>query len=325
MVEEMAEQQQTQSTEETQQPGDGTQEIVVNKPSNEYVKELTKEKTTLDPSTHSVAMKLLDEEIARAQKGKTKDPKTICDLYRDRPIRASVKVSIPVKDHPRFNFVGKLLGPKGNTLKRLQEETMTKMAILGRGSMRDKAKEDECKASGDPKFAHLSDDLHVEIFATGPPAEAHARLAYAMVEIRKYLTPDFEEMPEPGAGGGPIRGRGRGGFRGGMMGHPPIPPRAAAGANKVMSILDRARMSMEGGFNPGGFEEGPGYGYDMYDNGAGGYGEFDYGAGGGAPGGRWKGYGGGPKGGAGGGSRFPPRPAPYNRPPKNRGGLNTTL
>ena len=52
----------------------------------------------------------------------------------------------------------------------------------------------------------------MEIFATGPPAEAHARLAYAMVEIRKYLTPDFEEMPEPGAGGGLIRGRGRGGF-----------------------------------------------------------------------------------------------------------------
>jgi KH domain len=40
----------------------------------------------------------------------------------------------------QFNFVGKLLGPKGNSLKRLQEETMTKMAILGRGSMRDKQK-----------------------------------------------------------------------------------------------------------------------------------------------------------------------------------------
>jgi hypothetical protein len=40
----------------------------------------------------------------------------------------------------QFNFVGKLLGPKGNSLKRLQEETMTKMAILGRGSMRDKHK-----------------------------------------------------------------------------------------------------------------------------------------------------------------------------------------
>ena len=36
--------------------------------------------------------------------------------------------------------MGKLLGPKGNSMKRLQEETMTKMAVLGRGSMRDKQK-----------------------------------------------------------------------------------------------------------------------------------------------------------------------------------------
>lgn len=40
----------------------------------------------------------------------------------------------------QFNFVGKLLGPKGNSLKRLQEDTMTKMAILGKGSMRNKEK-----------------------------------------------------------------------------------------------------------------------------------------------------------------------------------------
>lgn len=36
--------------------------------------------------------------------------------------------------------MGKLLGPKGNSLKRLQEDTITKMAILGRGSMRDRNK-----------------------------------------------------------------------------------------------------------------------------------------------------------------------------------------
>lgn len=40
----------------------------------------------------------------------------------------------------QFNFVGKLLGPRGNSLKRLQEETLTKMSILGKGSMRDKIK-----------------------------------------------------------------------------------------------------------------------------------------------------------------------------------------
>jgi len=40
----------------------------------------------------------------------------------------------------QFNFVGKILGPKGNSLKRIQEETGTRMAVFGRGSMRDKQK-----------------------------------------------------------------------------------------------------------------------------------------------------------------------------------------
>ena len=40
----------------------------------------------------------------------------------------------------QFNFVGKILGPKGNSLKRIQEETGTRMAVFGRGSMRDKHK-----------------------------------------------------------------------------------------------------------------------------------------------------------------------------------------
>ena len=63
MVEEMSEQQQNQTTEESQQSGGDVQNAdgSVNKPSNEYVKELTKEKTSLDPATHSVAMRLLDE------------------------------------------------------------------------------------------------------------------------------------------------------------------------------------------------------------------------------------------------------------------------
>ncbi|XP_063840016.1 LOW QUALITY PROTEIN: KH domain-containing, RNA-binding, signal transduction-associated protein 3-like [Scylla paramamosain] len=89
-----------------------------------------------------------------------------------------------------FNFVGKLLGPKGNSMKRLQEETLTKMAVLGRGSMRDKQKEEELRASGDPKYVHLLEDLHVEITAFASPAEAHARIAYALAEVRRYLVPD---------------------------------------------------------------------------------------------------------------------------------------
>ncbi|XP_068207219.1 KH domain-containing, RNA-binding, signal transduction-associated protein 2-like [Palaemon carinicauda] len=117
----------------------------------------------------------------------------MADVTKDKAIKLTVRVLVPVRDHPKFNFVGKLLGPKGNSLKRLQEETMTKMAILGRGSMRDKQKEEELRISGDPKFSHLSEDLHVEVTAVAPPAEAHARIAYALTEIRRYLVPDYND------------------------------------------------------------------------------------------------------------------------------------
>lgn len=54
--------------------------------------------------------------------------------------------------------MGKLLGPKGNSLRRLQEETMCKMTVLGRNSMRDRVKEEELRNSKDPKYSHLNSD-----------------------------------------------------------------------------------------------------------------------------------------------------------------------
>merc|ERR1712241_1440093 len=145
------------------------------------------------------AIKLLEQEIARVQSGRAggavqyREPIKYVDVYRERPIRLTVRVLVPVREHPKFNFMGKLLGPKGNSMKRLQEETMTKMAVLGRGSMRDKAKEEELRSSADPKYQHLHEDLHVEITAFAPPAEAHARVAFALTEVRKYLIPDSND------------------------------------------------------------------------------------------------------------------------------------
>ncbi|KAF0290106.1 KH domain-containing, RNA-binding, signal transduction-associated protein 2 [Amphibalanus amphitrite] len=152
----------------------------------------------------------------------------------------------------KFNFVGKLLGPKGNSLKRLQEETMTKMAILGRGSMRDKQKEEELRAAGDPKFSHLSEDLHVEVTAFAPPAEAYARMAYALTEVRRFLVPDYndeirqEQMREmqlinESGSGGVVGGGGGGGGdpEGGSTssGSPPLPVTARPPpANLVLPV-----------------------------------------------------------------------------------------
>ena len=49
------------------------------------------------------------------------------------------------------------------------------------------------RASNDPKYQHLQEELHVEITAFAPPAEAHARVAYALTEVRKYLIPDSND------------------------------------------------------------------------------------------------------------------------------------
>jgi len=163
----------------------------------EYLRDLIKEKDNLDKEEdHNVLKKLLTQEICRVQQGGRPPGRDsrLLDVYNEKPTRVSAKVSIPIRDHPKFNFVGKLLGPRGSSLKQLQEDTMTKMAVLGRGSMRNKQQEEEFRNSSDPKHSHLKEDLHVEITAFASPAEAYARLAFALTEIRKYLIPDSNDQ-----------------------------------------------------------------------------------------------------------------------------------
>ncbi|XP_006038198.1 KH domain-containing, RNA-binding, signal transduction-associated protein 3-like [Alligator sinensis] len=106
---------------------------------DKYLPELMAEKDSLDPSfTH--ALRLVSQEIEKFQKGEGKEEEKYIDVVINKNMKLGQKVLIPVKQFPKFNFVGKLLGPRGNSLKRLQEETLTKMSILGKGSMRDKAK-----------------------------------------------------------------------------------------------------------------------------------------------------------------------------------------
>lgn len=120
-----------------------------------------------------------------------------------------------------MNFVGKLLGPQGSTIKRLQEDTGAKISVLGKGSMRDKSKvrvflnsllclllfmplvlcklitvcfkhvcqEEELRKGGEAKYAHLAMELHVFIEVTAPIPEAYLRMAHAMEEVKKFLIP----------------------------------------------------------------------------------------------------------------------------------------
>ena len=44
---------------------------------------------------------------------------------------------IPVLQNPNVNFMGLLIGPRGNSLKKLEEETGTKIMIRGKGSVKE--------------------------------------------------------------------------------------------------------------------------------------------------------------------------------------------
>ena len=84
-------------------------------------------------------------------------------------------------------MVGRLLGPKGMTLKAIQTESRTRISILGRGSIKDRKREEELRNSNEPMYEHLKDDLHIQIEAM--PPFSNMKLAAGVSEIDKMLIP----------------------------------------------------------------------------------------------------------------------------------------
>lgn len=92
--------------------------------------------------------------------------------YR-KPVKTYEKIYIPVKDYPDINFVGLLLGPRGNTLRQLQEDSGARLAIRGKGSVKDgkstSSNNDDDDSNSSLSFSNPNlnssgnDDLHVVI------------------------------------------------------------------------------------------------------------------------------------------------------------------
>lgn len=108
------------------------------------------------------------------------------------------KVFFPIDQYPGFNFVGRLLGPKGANLKEFVQTTKTKVSILGKGSSKDRSKEAELLKSDDPEHAHLKEPVHVIISAKGPKVSAHRKMAAALRALNRFMVPgdDRERQPE---------------------------------------------------------------------------------------------------------------------------------
>lgn len=59
-------------------------------------------------------------------------------------------INVPFFFFLQFNFVGRILGPRGMTAKQLEQETGCKIMVRGKGSMRDKKKVSEKLYIKDP-------------------------------------------------------------------------------------------------------------------------------------------------------------------------------
>ncbi|KVI10299.1 K Homology domain-containing protein [Cynara cardunculus var. scolymus] len=106
-------------------------------------------------------------------------------------VKRTIRVDIPVASYPNFNFVGRLLGPRGNSLKRVEASTDCRVLIRGRGSIKDPAKVNngEEKMRGKPGFEHLNEPLHILVEAELPVDIIDARLMQAREILEDLLRP----------------------------------------------------------------------------------------------------------------------------------------
>ncbi|OSD06402.1 hypothetical protein PYCCODRAFT_1404224 [Trametes coccinea BRFM310] len=93
-----------------------------------------------------------------------------------RSQRPSEKVYIPVKEFPEINFFGLLVGPRGNSLKKMERESGAKISIRGKGSVK------EGKARPEQYAEDAEEDLHCLV-----TADSEEKVAACVKMINKVI------------------------------------------------------------------------------------------------------------------------------------------
>ncbi|TGZ68748.1 hypothetical protein CRM22_004086 [Opisthorchis felineus] len=159
----------------------------------DYLKELLTDRTILasDPHVYIHLGKILEQEILRIRSSlfSAYGIYTITDSELPEPegpkVNLQTKVYMPTDPTNSFNFVGRILGPDGSTAKCLQQCLGVKIMVRGRGSMRDRKKEEA--NTGKPNWEHLNENLHVVLTVEDFENRAKARLAKASEYINLFL------------------------------------------------------------------------------------------------------------------------------------------
>ncbi|KAF5470309.1 hypothetical protein F2P56_010830 [Juglans regia] len=107
-------------------------------------------------------------------------------------VKRVLRLEIPMDSYPNYNFVGRLLGPRGNSLKRVETSTGCRVFIRGKGSIKDPEKEESLR--GRPGYEHLNEPLHILIEAELPASVIDLRLRQAQEILEELLKPVDESQ-----------------------------------------------------------------------------------------------------------------------------------
>ncbi|QDZ24397.1 splicing factor-like protein [Chloropicon primus] len=75
--------------------------------------------------------------------------------------KLSKKLFVPTREYPGYNFIGLIIGPRGNTQKRMERETGAKIALRGKGSVKEgRTNQNALQGRHDPTE---NEELHVVV------------------------------------------------------------------------------------------------------------------------------------------------------------------
>ena len=94
------------------------------------------------------------------------------------------KIYIPVDDHPTYNFIGLIIGPRGKTQKDMEQQTNCKIAIRGKGSIKEGA-----RGRRDGKILE-GDDEPLHVVVTGDEQENVERAAKMIEDMLIVIDDD---------------------------------------------------------------------------------------------------------------------------------------
>lgn len=118
------------------------------------------------------------------------------DLTEETYITISQAVRIPVDEYPNYNFIGRILGPRGMTAKQLERQTECKIMIRGRYSNKMYGYVAKGNARRGDERTQNEDELplRVVIESTGPRKVAEQRVEHAVKVLKSLLVPPSDGL-----------------------------------------------------------------------------------------------------------------------------------